>query len=154
MFLHKLGGKHIASAAAVLILAGSSAALAAGPASATDYNVSTWNATSCGNDGYYLCLWYRDAGQGQGGAGWGTRGNVSNLSGQNFFLAGSPNNDGLGQAVRNNAGEISNGTINCTDYTFYSPNYAGDGDYVYAGMGGNLTSGLHNNEASVELFCN
>jgi hypothetical protein len=151
MNIAHLGARRIASLTAVLALSGSAAVMAAGSASAdAAYNVSTWGNAAC----YYnLCLWYHDAGQGNGGAGFGTNGSIENLDGYTFFIDGSPNNDGLGQKVRNNAGEITNGTVSCVDYAFYSNDYAGPSDYVTPEAGGDLTSGLHNNEASVEIVC-
>ena len=151
MHIAHLGARRIASLTAVLALSGSAAVMAAGSASAdASYNVDEWGNAACGYD---LCLWYHDAGQGNGGAGFGTGVGITNLDGYTFFLDGSPNNDGLGQRVRNNAGEITNGTYSCTDYAYYSNNYAGPSDYVLPGWGGDLTSGLHNNEASVAIYC-
>jgi hypothetical protein len=151
MHMPGLSARRIASLTAVLGLAGSAAVIAAGPASADPrYNVDQWIQSSCN---YSLCLWYHDAGQGNGGAGFGTNSTISNLDGYTYFLDGSPNNDGLGQKVRNNAGEISNGSSQCTDYAWYSNGNTGLANYVYPSWGGDLTAGLHNNEGSVEVAC-
>ena len=90
---------------------------------------------------------------GQRGAGFGTDGSIGNLDGYTFFLDGSPDNDGLGKLVRNDAGEISNGSTYCTDYAWFRNNYSGPSDVVDPNWGGNLSSDLHNNEASVQIIC-
>jgi len=166
MHLHSiLSGRRAASLTAVLALAGSAAVMAAaGPASAatsTDAKAAThpagivvtdddqWSQSQCSADGYKLCLWYHGGGQGDGGAGFGTDSSISNLSGYTFFLGGSPNNEGLGDAVRNDAGEISNGSTDCVDVVYYSPGWSGSYDYVDPTFGGNLSATLNNEDASV-----
>lgn len=145
------------TAASVLTMAG--LALSAAPAHASNpapIDIDGWVQSACSNDGYLLCLWYHQ-GHGSGGAGWGTNVSVPTITGT-FFLSGSPGNQGLGQAVRNNAGSMSDGDYaggNCDDFAYVSPNYMGYSNLLYPGLGGNLTNSpqLHNNEASVKILC-
>lgn len=55
--------------------------------------------------------------------------------------------------MRNNAGEISDGSDDCSAWVFYSKNFSGPSNYVLPGWGGNLNASLVNNEASVQVLC-
>jgi hypothetical protein len=147
--IRRVGGVAAASA-----LATAGLAFIAAPAHAQGVNIDQWLQAACG---YRLCLWYH-AGQGTGGAGWGTNTGVANIddtSPSTFYIPGNPGNQGLNQRVRNNAGSMSNGSTSCLDYAYVSPGWFGDYNVVVAGWGGNLTNSplLHNNEASVIVSC-
>ena len=110
-------------------------------------NIDSWKpGSTCSSAGHQFCLWYAP-GQGTGGAGWGSSGSVSTISGT--FTIGGSSAAGYGQAVRNNAGSMTNATTNCNVTTWYSPGYTGAFNWLSPDEAGNLTSALHNNEASI-----
>lgn len=117
----------------------------AGQASAQSANISNWTSTSsCNvNSAYYFCLYYSP--NHTGGAWRSTSNAVSNLSGKTFSGGA-----GDGQAVRNNAASAENGTY-CNVGIWYSPGYTGDSNWLSGNRGGNLTSWLRNNEASIKV---
>lgn len=126
--------------------------VAAGPASATATNIDAWHATYCLTEsGDLYCLWYLE-GQGTGGAGWGSSAEGTSTIASTFNIDGNPDNDGYGQLVRNNAESMSNGTYDCDVRTYVSPGYQGNDDWLEPEEGGNLSSGLINNEASIEIY--
>ena len=102
--------------------------------------------STCSSAGHQFCLWYAQ-GKGTGGAGWGSSGSVGTISGT--FTIGGSGAAGYGQAVRNNAASMTNATTNCNVTTWYSPNYTGAFNWLSPDEGGNLTSNLRNNEASI-----
>ena len=113
----------------------------------TSTNISSWTpGSTCSNAGHQFCLWYAQ-GQGTGGAGWGSSGSVSTISGT--FTIGGSGAAGYGQAVRNNAASMTNVTTNCNVTTWYSPGYTGAFNWLSPDKGGNLTSNLRNDEASI-----
>ena len=119
-----------------------------GPAiGSSSTNIDSWKpGSTCSSAGHQFCLWYAQ-GDGTGGAGWGSSGSVGTISGT--FTIGGSGAAGYGQAVRNNAGSMTNATSNCNVTTWYSPNYTGPYNWLSPDEAGNLTSGLHNNEASI-----
>lgn len=144
-------------AAAITTLAASGIAFAAAPAHASNVVINGWTQIQCGNEGYYLCLWYHP-GAYTGGAGWGTKTSVPTISGD-FELGTVGVTSGMGQPVRNDAGSMSNASPDCIDFAYVSPNYVGNSNEVDPNDGGNLTNSnqqsppLHNNEASVAIVC-
>ena len=117
------------------------------PDSSSGTHITGWTpGTTCSAAGHQFCLWYAQ-GQGTGGAGWGSSGSVGTISGT--FTIGGSGAAGYGQAVRNNAASMTNVTTNCNVTTWYSPNYTGPYNWLSPDTGGNLTSTLHNNEASI-----
>jgi hypothetical protein len=110
-------------------------------------NIDSWvPGSTCHNAGHAFCLWYGQ-GKGTGGAGWGSSGSVSTISGT--FTIGGSGQAGYGQPVRNDAGSMTNATSNCNVTTWVSPNYTGAFNWLSPNHGGNLTSNLRNNEASI-----
>lgn len=141
--------KRAAVLAATAGLAATGIGLGAGAANAyTGWNVNGWTpSTTCLDSVYLYCLWYH-AGDGTGGAGWGsTAMNTSTISGT-FFIGGS-GASGYGQPVRNDAASMSNGTYTCNVTTWVYPGYTGDWNWLSPAYGGNLNSALVNNEASI-----
>lgn len=123
----------------------------AAPANAgTGTNIDGWNPSSaCLNSSYLYCLWFHP-GQHTGGAGWGsTAMSTSPITGT--FFIGCPGQAGCGQAVRNNAASMSNGTTFCNVTTWVSPNPGnmGDWNWLDPSWGGDLTPSLRNNEAVI-----
>ena len=125
-------------------------ALSAQPASATGHDTGTRGELSrCTNSPYYQCLYYHGDGTGAYwgfNAGIGTGHGDGNLS-DNHCLSGP--GAGAGAVVRNNAAAQdcdSNVTYDCAAY--YSPNFAGNYDYAFYGLGGTLYF-TWNDEASV-----
>lgn len=129
-------------------LAAGAVGLSAGAANATGWNINGWTPSSaCLNSPYLYCLWYH-AGQGTGGAGWGSTAlNTGTISGT-FFIGGS-GAAGYGKPVRNDAASMSNGTTNCNVTTWVYPNYTGNYNWLSPAYGGNLNYALVNNEASI-----
>lgn len=133
------------STAAVTVGITAALALAAGPASAySGTHLNGWadhcdyTASSYG-DG---CLYYSQNG---GGYIFDAIGYFSDLSGYGF-TANVP--------VRNDAASIGNHTLNCGSTTWVYVHAGGDWNWVSAGRGGNLTTGLRNNEASFDADAN
>jgi hypothetical protein len=115
------------------------------PASGTGTNISTlgMNGNSCHNAGWKYCLYYQ---QNLGGAYWGTKQQTFGT-----IIATYPD-DGLagqGKPVRNDAASMVNNTPDCNVTTWVDPNYTGDFNWLWPTFWGNLTSTLHNNEASI-----
>lgn len=110
----------------------------------TGTNISSGliNNTSCRAHGWEYCLYYSPN---LGGAYWGT-----NQRTFGTITATFPNNGtGGGKPVRNDAGSMANNTGFCNVTTWVSPNYVGDFNWLFPTYWGNLTSTLHNNEASI-----
>ncbi|MFG2117513.1 hypothetical protein [Streptomyces sp. NPDC048710] len=135
MFLSKFGRRAgVAAASAALALG-----VSAGQASATDTGVSSWPTSSrCNDQGYFFCLYYSPNHAG------GMKGyydiQVPTISG----------NFSDGHVIRNDAASMEN-PVYCDVRTWVYPNYVGDSNYVIGGYGGNLTSRLRNNEASIAI---
>ncbi len=146
--MHRRGARSTAIIAILTGLAAVVVGLAAPANAATGSNIDQWTPTStCLNSPYLYCLWFGQ-GNGTGGAGWGsTAMDTSTISGT--FFIGCPGKSGCGQSVRNNAASMSNGTINCNVTTWVSPRSGGDWNWLDPSWGGNLTSSLRNNEASI-----
>ena len=99
--------------------------------------------SGCANANWKYCLYYQ---QNLGGAYWGT-----NQQTFKTIIATYPD-DGLagqGKPVRNDAASMANNTPNCHVTTWVYPNYVGDFNWLLPTYWGNLTSTLHNNEASI-----
>jgi hypothetical protein len=110
-------------------------------------NIDSWKpGSTCSSAGHQFCLWYGQ-GDGTGGAGWGSSGDVGTITGT--FTIGGSGAAGYGQAVRNNAASMTDATSNCNVTTWYSPNSTGPFNWLKPDEAGNLTSGLRNNEASI-----
>lgn len=143
------GAKRAAILTAAAALAATGIAFAAPANAATGSNIDQWTpSTSCLNSPYLYCLWYHQ-GQGTGGAGWGSTNTYTATISGTFFIGGS-GAAGYGQPVRNNAASMSNGTVSCNVTTWVSPGRGGDWNWLSPSYGGNLTPGLHNNEASID----
>jgi len=146
--LRKNTGRLMACAA----LAAGSVAAGATAASATSANISSWNTDSspvrCGTTSPYdFCLYYSPGAE---GAVWkSTSAAVPNLSGHTFSNDGH-GSAGAGQQVRNNAASAENAT-ECNVGIWYSTDYSGNSDWLSPGKGGNLSSWLRNNEASIAV---
>ncbi|WP_037857618.1 peptidase inhibitor family I36 protein [Streptomyces sp. NRRL S-340] len=141
----RLGTAAAASLALVGVLAGQS--------SATSDRIDGWNTNSapvrCGTTSpYFFCLYYSPGAE---GAVWKSRSNaVRNLSGATFYDDGY-GSAGAGQPVRNNAASAENASSACNVGIWYSPDYQGNSNWLSPGKGGNLTSYLRNNEASIAI---
>ena len=109
-------------------------------------NIDGWHPTWCfTSSSYYYCLWYSPNGA---NAGWGSTSlSTPTISGTFFLGSGA----GKGAPVRNDAASMSNGTGNCHVTTWVYPNYQGAFNWLDATWGGNLTSNLRNNEASINV---
>jgi|ERR1022692_206074 Peptidase inhibitor family I36 len=91
---------------------------------------------------WHYCLWYS---QNLGGAMWGT-----NQQTFGTIIATYPSNGtGAGKPVRNDAASMADNTPNCNVTTWVDTNYTGDFNWLKPMFWGNLTSTLHNNEASI-----
>jgi hypothetical protein len=136
----------------------------ASAASATEYNINTWDNGSSAcfvptGDGDWACLWYHPN---LTGAYWGTTFEFD-LTPLIDLDTASPtpkfNNtnyggsSGVGQKVANDAASMADGTTDCTVDTYVFGNGTGDYDHLSAGWSGNLTAGLRNNEGSIALHC-
>jgi hypothetical protein len=141
--------RSITQLAAIAIALFAVFALAAQPASAAGHDVGTRGELSrCLNSAYYQCLYWYGNGT---GAYWGI---IHGLGGQgdanlgdNRFFSGT--GAGAGSVVRNNAAAMDCDYF--VDYdcaAYYSPNYAGNYDYAFYGLGGTLFF-TWNDEASV-----
>ncbi|GLX49694.1 hypothetical protein Shyhy01_26440 [Streptomyces hygroscopicus subsp. hygroscopicus] len=147
-----MGLKNLCARVAVI---GSSAVLASGmaigEASATSTNIDYWStSTAPVRCARAMCLYYSPGAE---GAIWqnGLSG-AYDLGYWSFYDDHAPNSNssaGAGQAVRNNAASAENGSVNCTMSIYVYPGGYGDVNVLDPGRGGNLTSGMRNNEASV-----
>lgn len=141
-------------AGAAVLTAGMVAAV---PAKATSIDQYTGGGSRCGavNSRWAFCLWYS---QYMDGGVYGATGDVKTISGT--FIDGGDGSAGVGQAVRNNAAsaamDVNSGTsYSCSAgaggvFIWVYPNFTGNVDSLHDWYGGNLTSDLRNNEASVE----
>lgn len=143
--------RSLAIAAASVVVASSGLISGAGPASASESTVSGWNTASapvrCGPQRRDVCLYYSPGAE---GAIWWTASTSQNT------IYGTFENDGYGSAgagqnVRNNAASVEN-SAECRLGVWVYPNYVGDVNWVPAYRGGNLTSNLRNNEASIGYY--
>ena len=109
-------------------------------------NINSWvPGSTCSAAGHQFCLWYA---QGKGtGCRLGGSGSIGTITGT--FTIGGSGAAGYGQAVRNNAASMTDATTNCNVTVWVSPNYTGDYNWLSHQEGGNLTSNLRNNEASI-----
>lgn len=157
MFLGRRARRVLAAAGTLSIVG---AALAQGaPANGSIYNINQWKASWCSHSAYNWCLYYSPGGANGNSAFFNYFGGVPNLSGYTFGTGENkdPSVPGYGQAVRNNAASLEDGTPNCNVTTWVSPNYVGNYNYLNAGWGGNLTPNsadpqqLRNNEASINV---
>ncbi len=89
------------------------------------------------------CLWYS---QNMDGGVLTHSYDISTLS-ENFGNGGY-GTAGVGDPVRNDAASMGNNNGGCL-YTYVSPGYVGNDNGLEGWYGGNLTSGLRNNEASI-----
>ncbi len=141
--------------AGVAILTGGLAATA--PAKATSINQFNTGGGRCGNynSKYAFCLWYSPN---MDGGVWGASGSVKTISAT--FANGGDGTSGVGDSVRNDAASAANNinagvTYTCTPgvngvFIWVYPSYTGSYDSLQEWYGGNLTSDLRNNEASVD----
>lgn len=143
--MRRLGIKGTVAGIAVAAMAALGAGLAASPASASG-NIDQWQAYGCHSYGDYYCLWYSQYGQ---GAGWGSNAAQTSVISSTFGNIGG--GAGQGQPVRNNAASMSNGTLHCHVTTWVYPQEQGAYNWLDAEWGGNLTSELRNNEASINI---
>ncbi|WP_052443345.1 hypothetical protein [Streptacidiphilus neutrinimicus] len=123
----------------------------AGEAGATSTNIDSWStSTAPVRCAKALCLYYSPNAEGaiwqNGEAG---AGDLGYWSFANDNAPGSNSGAGAGQGVRNNAASAENGATNCSMGIYVYPNSTGDSNVLDPGRGGNLTSNLRNNEASV-----
>ncbi|MGW5465467.1 hypothetical protein [Streptomyces sp. NPDC003996] len=118
----------------------------AGHAEARSANISSWNSRSdCDvRSRYDLCLYYSP--NAKNAAYRTTLLKVGDLGTKRFGGSGA----GYGQKVRNNAASAQNGTV-CNVGIWYSTNYRGDSNWLSPHKGGNLTSWMRNNEASIAV---
>jgi hypothetical protein len=118
-------------------------ATTAQPATSTNIDQTYVGASLCDGHQWYYCLWYS---QGETGAVWGAI-----QMGYGTIIATFPDDGQLGQGkpVRNDAASMGNNSVNCNVTTWVSPNYTGAFNWLKPGWEGNLTSNLHNNEASI-----
>ncbi|MGW0766374.1 hypothetical protein [Streptomyces sp. NPDC002676] len=139
----------LVGAAAVMAVSG-----LAGQASADSANISSWNTYSapvrCAAGtptSYDFCLYYS---QGAEGAVWGSHyAAVSNLSGATFSDDGH-GSAGAGQGVRNNAASAEVADP-CNLGIWVYPGFTGNSNWLSPTRGGNLTSWMRNNEASIAI---
>ncbi|MGW0766373.1 hypothetical protein [Streptomyces sp. NPDC002676] len=138
----------LVGAAAVMAMSG-----LAGQASADSANISSWNTDSsparC-TGSYSFCLYYSPDAE---GAMWATSSDaVSNLSGATFHDDGH-GSAGAGQGVRNNAASAENADnyAFCNVGIWVYPGFTGNSNWLSPGKGGNLTSWMRNNEASIAI---
>jgi hypothetical protein len=113
-------------------------------ATGTNIDKANESETSCLASKWKYCLFYS---QNATGAVWGT-------NQQNFktIIATYPTNlpnPGAGKPVRNDAASMADATPNCNVTTWVDPNFVGDFNWLKPTFWGNLTSTLHNNEASI-----
>jgi Peptidase inhibitor family I36 len=143
--MRRLSIRGITAGLAMAAMASLGVGLAAGPASASG-NIDGWHPTGCHNYGEYYCLWYSPYGE---GAGWGSSASSTDIISATFGnISGGA---GQGQPVRNNAASMSNGTLHCHVTTWVDPHEQGAYNWLDADWGGNLTSQLRNNEASINI---
>lgn len=121
-------------------------AAAVRPNASTNIDTTYYNADqgnfACAN-GWNYCLWYSPN---YSGAEWGS----SQVQSDKTITATFPDNGtGGGQAVRNNAASMGDGTEGCNVTTWYSPDFVGPFNWLYPGWAGNLTSNLRDNESSI-----
>jgi hypothetical protein len=143
---------------AATLAAGFAAVALATPAQAASYEVSgnstqyrCWNAypNSGGDDS--ACLYYGHDGSGGMYVTAGSVNSFSYANGNNPASEVFGSGAGEGQAVWNNATSIESEWSHQAA-AYVNSNYGGDDDWVYAGYAGAFTSGLWNNEASLERW--
>lgn len=113
---------------------------------AASYNISAWSTSRC-NDVNWFCLYYYT---GATGAGYGYPHADANIHDLDNYTYPSNDGSGSGQVVGNNADSADNAS-NCNVGIWYSANFTGDSNWLSPWMGGNLTSGLKNNERSIAV---
>ncbi|MFI2208007.1 hypothetical protein ACH47Z_46880 [Streptomyces sp. NPDC020192] len=137
-------------------MVGSAAVMAiglfAGEANATSTNIDYWSTDSapvrCSKA---LCLYYNSGAEGaifyngMAGADY-----LRYFSFWDDHTAGVNSSNGAGQEVDNNAASAENGSVNCGEAIYVNSAGYGDSNVLDPGRGGNLTSNLKNNEASLE----
>jgi hypothetical protein len=131
-----------AAAMTVPAMASTHPAATAQPAASTNIDKGFEGETGCSSGRWAYCLWYA---QNVGGAMWGT-----NQQNTGTITATFPNNgSGAGDPVRNDAASMADNTPDCNVTTWVYPNYTGAFNWLEPMYWGNLTSNLHNNEASI-----
>ena len=113
------------------------------PATSTNIDQGFEGETSCGVSGWHYCLFYS---QNVTGAWWG-----SNQQSFGTIIATYPDdhNPGQGDPVRNDAASMADNSEDCNVTTWVDPNFTGAFNWLEPMWWGNLTSNLHNNEASI-----
>ncbi|WP_329375672.1 peptidase inhibitor family I36 protein [Streptomyces sp. NBC_01351] len=145
--------RNLAIAAASVVVAASGLIAGAGQASASESTVSGWNTASApvrcsvNIQRKDVCLYYSPGAE---GAMWWTSFSYDAAIDGTFSDDGY-GSAGAGQQVRNNAASAENSTA-CRLGIWVYPNYVGDVNWVPAYRGGNLTSNLRNNEASIGYY--
>ncbi|MYS20229.1 Peptidase inhibitor family I36 [Streptomyces sp. DvalAA-14] len=139
--------KKLAVTAALGVVALGGALVAPTTAGAASKDISDWNSSAACGPGspFYFCLYYHTGATG-GRFADSTDAEISDLTGYTF--TGS---DGDGQQVRNNAASAQNGSSLCNVGIWYSKNFSGNSNWLKPGKGGNFTSYLANNEASIAI---
>ena len=125
------------------------------PAHATGIDQFDTGGSRCGavNPNWAFCLWYSPN---MDGGIWGSTGDISTISGN--FGNGGDGTAGDGALVRNDAASAAMNVNSGQNYTcsrsgvfiWVYPGYTGSYDSLNDWYGGNLTSGLRNNEASIQ----
>ncbi|MFJ9864271.1 hypothetical protein [Streptomyces sp. NPDC101165] len=139
--------KRATSRAGVLM---ATAALALGGlathADARSANISSWDSKSDCNvaSRYNFCLYYSPKAKNA------PYRSTSTMIGDLGIKKFTGSQAGHGLKVRNNAASAQNGTV-CNVGIWYSPNFRGDSNWLSPHKGGNLTSWLRNNEASIAI---
>jgi hypothetical protein len=130
----------------------------ASSASATEYNINTWeDGWVCSNydSQASACLWYSPDLE---GAFWGTESSFVDLDTATptpvFNNTDYNGSSGHGDKVANDAASMADGTTFCTVDTYVYGDGTGNYDHLSAGWAGNLTDpGLRNNEGSIAYYC-
>jgi hypothetical protein len=112
----------------------------------TSTGISEWTTSRC-NAVNWFCLYYNlDGTQ----AGWGYPHADANVHDLNNYRFPSNDGPGSGQVVGNNAESAENKSA-CNVGIWYSANFSGDSNWLSPWRGGNLSSGLINNERSIAV---
>ena len=139
--------RSVAGLATLMGVATAATMVFAAPASADHVGDVPLVEARCAASPYALCLYYG----GFGGAWWGTRVAVKNLSDPTVhrFFAGT--GTGAGQPVKNNATHIScdaGSTSIC--YVFFNSGHTGPSDWLYGSSSGRLAD-TYSENASVRI---
>ncbi|MDT0318824.1 hypothetical protein [Streptomyces millisiae] len=106
--------------------------LTASPAQAASQHVGTYgNESRCQSRGYRVCYYYST----WTAAYWGGNQDDGDL-GNNYFFSGS--GSGAGQVVRNNARKIQCDSWANRCFSYYSPGWQGNYDWLWGGEYGEL----------------